>query len=268
MQNEFLDTALEAARAGAAELRRRWGRRLDITSKQPFDYATDADLASEEAVKGVIARRHPDHAILAEESAGDLAGAREAAGPLWIVDPLDGTTNYIHGIPHVAVSVGVAVDGALAAGVVLDVTRGEEFSAAAGQGAWLDGRPLRAADAPSPEQRLLLTGFPFRDKDALDAYLGLFKELFSQISGVRRAGTAALDLVYVAAGRAQGFWELGLKPWDMAAGILIVREAGGVVTDFGGGDNALWRGDLAAAAPGCHQWLQETCARWFPHLAG
>lgn len=262
--DNYLQTARLAAQAGAKVLRARWGGRLQVEPKQRFDFVTDADLASQEAVLAVIRARHPEHEVLAEETPADQARLASEQGPLWVVDPLDGTTNYIHGVPHVAVSVALVQQGRPQAGVVLDVMHEEEFSAVRGQGAWLAGRPLHVAESQGPERALLMTGFPFRRKDLLDPYLALFRDIFEQTAGVRRAGSAALDLAYVAAGRGQGFWELGLSPWDVAAGILLVEEAGGVVSDFAGGDGALWGGDVVAAAPGLYPWLQSACARRFP----
>ncbi len=262
--SQLLQTAREAARAGARVLARFVPADLAVDKKKNSDYVTQADRQAEEAVLGVIRRRHPDHHILAEESAAGRAVPDAADGVLWVVDPLDGTTNFIHGFPHYAVSVAALAGGRLAAGVVLDVTRDEEFYARAGGGAWLNGRPLAVSPPGRPRRSLLLTGFPFRDKERLQPYLELFAEIFSQVSGVRRAGAAALDLAYVAAGRAEGFWELGLAPWDVAAGILLVREAGGVVSDFDGGDQSLWRGDVVAAAPWIHGLLQGACGRHFP----
>ncbi|MEW5912873.1 MAG: inositol monophosphatase family protein [Thermodesulfobacteriota bacterium] len=262
--DNYLQTARLAAQAGAQVLRARWGGRLQVEPKQRFDFVTDADLASQEAVLAVIRARHPGHEVLAEETPADQARLASEQGPLWVVDPLDGTTNYIHGVPHVAVSVALVQQGRPQAGVVLDVMHEEEFSAVRGQGAWLAGRPLHVAESQGLERALLMTGFPFRRKDLLDPYLALFRDIFEQTAGVRRAGSAALDLAYVAAGRGQGFWELGLSPWDVAAGILLVEEAGGVVSDFAGGDGALWGGDVVAAAPGLHPWLQRACARRFP----
>jgi len=264
MEKELLATALEAARAGAQTLRGLWGGRLEIESKARFDFVTNADKKAEEAILGVIRERHPQHAVLAEESAGDYSEAAQEAGVLWVVDPLDGTTNFIHGIPHVAVSVAALIDGRPAAGAIMDVTRGEEFAAARGAGFTLDNQPMRASRADDPGQSILLTGFPYRQKDRLDKYLELFAQLFRQVAGIRRAGVAALDLAYVACGRAEAFWEMGLKPWDVAAGILMVEEAGGRVTDFDGGDQALWRGDIVAANQGLHQMVQQACGRVFP----
>ena len=259
---QYLQSARAAAQAGATALRAHWGHHLNVESKKSFDYVTDADLASENAVLKVLRQRHPEHDILSEETPADLARARAQQGPLWVVDPLDGTTNFIHGFPHVAVSVALLIQGRPVAGVVLDVTRDEEFVASRGGGAWLGERRLKVSELPR-ERALLMTGFPFREKGLLEVYLELFKALFGQCAGVRRAGAAALDLAYVAAGRGQGFWELGLKPWDLAAGILLVEEAGGVVSDFQGGDSALWGGDVVAATPELQPWIQGECGRLF-----
>jgi myo-inositol-1(or 4)-monophosphatase len=264
---QYLDSAKAAARAGAAALASHWGQRLHVENKKSFDYVTDADIASENVVLDEIRRRHPEHAILSEETPADLAQAKAQKGPLWVVDPLDGTTNFIHGFPHVAVSVALLLQGRPVVGVVLDLTKGEQFAASRGGGAWLGDQRLKVAELPR-ERALLLTGFPFRNKELLDPYLALFKEIFTQCAGVRRAGTASLDLAYVAAGRGQGFWELGLKPWDLAAGILLVEEAGGVVSDFQGGGGALWSGDIVAAARGLHPWLQGQCAAHFGKRGG
>ena len=209
MYESFVDTARRAARAGADQLRGRWGQRLEIESKKAYDFVTDADLASERAVLSLIAERHPEHAILSEESSPDQGQELAAQGPLWVVDPLDGTTNYIHGFPHVAVSIALLLEGRPVVGVIRDVMRGEEFWAARGQGAWLDGEPIKVRQADSPGRSLLMTGFPFREKDILDTYLELFKELFSATAGVRRAGSAALDLAYVARWAGTGILGIG-----------------------------------------------------------
>jgi myo-inositol-1(or 4)-monophosphatase len=237
---------------------------LQVEQKQRFDFVTNADRKAEEAVLSVIREKHPDHAILAEESAGDFSRAAQTPGVLWVVDPLDGTTNFIHGFPHVAVSVAALENGTPSAGVIIDVTRGEEFACARDQGFTLNGNKAKVSAIRDPARALLLTGFPFRQKDRLDSYLELFAELFHQTSGIRRAGAAALDLAYVAAGRAEAFWEMGLKPWDLAAGLLMVEEAGGVVSDFDGGGQALWRGDVVAANPKLHGVVQAACGRMFP----
>lgn len=261
---DLLESARLAAAAGARVLNSLWGQRLEIEQKQDFDFVTQADRQSQAAVLELLGERHPGQACLAEEEAGAYPPPQAASGVLWVVDPLDGTTNYIHGIPHVAVSVGALVDGQPSVGVVRDVTRGEEFYASRGGGAWLGQTRLRVSPRQEPASSLLLTGFPFRDKGRINPYLALFKELFLQVAGVRRPGAAALDLAYVAAGRAEGFWEMGLKPWDLAAGILLVQEAGGLVSDFGGGGQALWRGDVVAACPGLHGLMRQACGRFFP----
>ena len=241
-----------------------WGHHLNIEQKDRFDFVTNADKQAEQSVLDVIRKNHPDHAILAEESAGDFSGAAQTKGVLWVVDPLDGTTNYIHGFPHVAVSVAAVENGQPRAGAIIDVTRHEEFTAARGEGVFLNQQPVKTSPVKEPGQALLLTGFPFRQKHRLKPYLELFAELFEQMSGIRRAGTASLDLAYVAAGRAEAFWEMGLKPWDLAAGILMVQEAGGLVSDFDGGEQALWRGDIVAANQSLHPLVQAACGRKFP----
>ncbi len=265
MESQLLETARASAAAGAQVLRGRWGSRLAVENKDRFDFVTDADRQAEAAVLEVIGQRHPDHALLAEESSsGRWRDLCCAPGVTWVVDPLDGTTNFIHGFPHVAVSVAAVSRGRPLAGVVADVTKGEEFWAVRGEGAFLGGQRLRTSAQTDPERALLCTGFPFRDRARLAPYLELFQELFLQVSDVRRAGAAALDLAYVAAGRAEGFWEMGLKPWDLAAGMLLVEEAGGVVSDFAGGGETLWRGDVVAACPGLHGLMRAACARRFP----
>ena len=261
----LLETAVLAANAGAAVLREKWSQPRQIQRKQRFDFVTDADRASQDAVLSAISRLRPGDAILAEEDAEDYSHAAGTPGVLWVIDPLDGTTNFIHGFPMVAVSVAAVVDGIPEAGVVIDVVRNEVFSAERGKGAWLNGQDIAVHGIADRSQCLLLTGFPFRDRARLDRYMELFKELFRQVSGMRRAGAAALDLAYVAAGRAQAFWELGLKPWDMAAGILLIKEAGGITSDFGGGAHELWRGDIVAGAPEVHPWVQQVCGKYFPN---
>jgi myo-inositol-1(or 4)-monophosphatase len=264
VEAQLLQTARQAAAAGAEIIKAMWDHQHQVEQKQRFDFVTDVDRLSQAAVLKVIASRHPGHAVLAEEGVGVYPPPGADSGVLWVVDPLDGTTNFIHGLPHVAVSVAALLDGQPVAGVVRDVTRGEEFRAVKGGGAWLGQRRLRVSTQDDPALSLLLTGFPFKDKGRLPRYLELFKELFLQVSDVRRAGAAALDLAYVAAGRAEGFWEMGLKPWDLAAGLLLVQEAGGKISDFDGGGESLWRGDVVAAGPGMHALMQEACGRHFP----
>lgn len=241
--------------------------RADAARKRRGDFVTEADRESERRILEVLAREFPDHAVVAEES-----GARASEGSLcWIVDPLDGTANYVHGFPMFAVSIAL-YDGSLPlAGLVLDPVRSEWFTARAGQGAWLDrGEPgsavrLTVADAADPDEGpLLATGFPFKDRAQLGRYLAAFGELFGRASDMRRAGSAALDLAYVASGRVDGFWEMALNPWDIAAGEILVLEAGGRVSDWRGGDGHRETGWIAAAGRVTHDLLTSILA---PHAA-
>jgi myo-inositol-1(or 4)-monophosphatase len=263
---EALSVAREAAREGIEVLLSRWAAigRGQATRKNPRDLVTEADRESERVILERLARAFPDDAIVAEES-GDRAGGGSLR---WIVDPLDGTTNYVHGFPMFAISIALYdVDRPLA-GLVVDPVREEWFSAAAGEGAWLDrGDPAGAtrivvADAIDPEEGpLLATGFPFRNPSRMPRYLAAFGELFGRSSDMRRAGSAALDLAYVAAGRVDGFWEMDLNPWDIAAGELLVLEAGGLVSDWRGGRSHRETGWIAAGGPETHAFLTSILGR-------
>ncbi len=255
---ELRDACVEAVRRGGAILAERFTQPRTIQRKGVIDLVTDADKASEEALLGFLRGRFPGAAILAEES-GEHAGS--ASGELrFYVDPLDGTTNYAHGIPHFAVTVAVADGAGLAAGATLDPLRGELFTAVRGGGAFLGDRRLTVSRCPTLRDALLVTGFPYDVHERPDAPLALFGAFIRRARAVRRFGSAALDLAYVAAGRFDGFWELSLKPWDVAAGILIAREAGATVTDMGGGDGMLASGDIVAAAPALHAPMLEVIA--------
>ncbi len=246
----LLDHMEEAARLAGEVLRRRQADRgrLGVESKGLNDFVTAVDREAEDAIVGYLEERHPGVPFLAEESA-----ARKATAPeRWIVDPLDGTTNYIHGYPVYGVSIAFQAGGRIQAGAVYDPCRDEMFTATPGGGAHLDGRPLQVASTPDLRQALLVTGFPFRELAHLDVYLAGFRRLLTASAGVRRDGSAALDLCFVAAGRCDGFWENGLSPWDVAAGGLMVAEAGGVVTDYAGGDGWLEGRQIVAATPGIH----------------
>jgi myo-inositol-1(or 4)-monophosphatase len=250
-REQLLATALEAARAGADVVMaaHRSGRAVAYSLKGQNDFVTAVDREAESAIVGAIRRRHPDHGILAEESA-----ATDPGGPVrWIIDPLDGTTNFIHGFPvfSVAVAAAAAREGPpeeedVLAGVILDPVRGETFTAVKGKGAFLGGERLAVAGRESLETCLLTTGFPFRAQHLLETYLAIFKDLHHRTQGIRRAGSAALDLAYTACGRADGFFEFQLRVWDIAAGTLLVREAGGAVADFSGGKRFLTTGDIVA----------------------
>ncbi|WP_044871959.1 inositol-phosphate phosphatase [Pseudomonas sp. LFM046] len=250
----MLNIALRAARS-AGELIFRSIERLDVISvneKDAKDYVTEVDRAAELSIVQALRKAYPNHGILGEEG-GLLEGKGEGADYLWIIDPLDGTTNFIRGVPHFAVSIACKYKGRLEHAVVLDPVRQEEFTASRGRGAALNGRRLRVSPRKSLEGALLGTGFPFRENqlDNLDSYLGMFRSLVGQTAGIRRAGSASLDLAYVAAGRFDAFWEFGLSEWDMAAGALLVQEAGGLVSDFTGGHDFLEKGHVVAGNTKC-----------------
>ena len=227
----------------------------EIFEKAADDLVTVADKESEAILAEGLARLMPDAAIVGEEAvAGDPALMRLLGEKLcWIIDPLDGTTNFLRGIPHFAVSIACKYRGRLEHAVVLDPVRQEEFTASRGRGAQLNGRRLRVSGRTSLDGALLGTGFPFRDNqmDNLDNYLGMFRALVGQTAGIRRAGAASLDLAYVAAGRFDAFWESGLSEWDMAAGALLIQEAGGLVSDFTGGHDFLEKGHIVAGNTKC-----------------
>lgn len=217
---------------------------LEVRAKTQNDFVTEVDRAAEEAIIEVIREAYPDHAILAEESGED--GQSEFQ---WIIDPLDGTTNFIHGMPQYAVSIALAQKGVLQQAVIYDTSRNELFTATRGRGAFLNDRRIRVSKRARMNEALLGTGFPFKQLQHVDAYLGMFRELTEKTAGLRRPGAASLDLAYVACGRFDGFFEIGLSPWDMAAGALLVSEAGGLVSDFGGEADYLKTGNLVAGSP-------------------
>lgn len=235
-----------------------YGRVARIDVKRHLDFVTDVDHRSEETVIRHILRAFPDHAILAEES-----GARAESPYRWIIDPLDGTTNFIHGLPMFAVSIALEAHGQLQIGVVYEPLRKELFVAERGAGAFLNDRAIRVSPAQDRARCLLATGFPFRNLDGVDEYLAMFRSLMSQVSGIRRPGSAALDLCYLAAGRVDGFWELNLSPWDIAAGALMIEEAGGRITRFNGGPDFLYRGHVIGSNGHLHEWLLETARASF-----
>ena len=227
----FLTTAIEAVvKAGDLQLAS-LGRDIRIDKKGAIDLVTDVDVAVEQMFRALIAERFPDHQILAEEMGGSAA---VPAGPCWVFDPIDGTTNFAHGVPIFCASLALEIDGVAEVGVVFDPNRQELFTAERGGGAFLNGRPLRVSAARTLVDALLVTGFPYDVHQRLDEIIGLFRAFIGRARAVRRLGSAAIDLCYVAAGRMDGFWESDLKPWDVAGGALIVTEAGGVVTNMDG----------------------------------
>jgi myo-inositol-1(or 4)-monophosphatase len=243
----MLNIAVRAARKAGSVINRASldGSGLEVRSKRQNDFVTRVDTAAEEAIIDVVKKAYPDHAILAEES-GAADGAAEYQ---WIIDPLDGTTNFIHGFPQYCVSVGIRHRGALAHGVVYDPNRNELFTASKGRGAFLNDRRIRVSKCLRLGDALVGTGFPFRELTRIDRYTGQLKNMMEKSAGVRRAGAAALDLAYVACGRLDAFWEMGLSPWDMAAGALLIQEAGGLVGDLRGDDGYLDSGEIACATP-------------------
>ncbi len=251
--------AAQAARVGGAVLldQARGCRDLAVDEKARNDFVTAADRASEEAILAWLRGRFPGYGILAEESAAE----HRFDGPVWIVDPLDGTTNFIHGFPMWCVSVALAVDGVPVAGAVFDPVHDEMFSASRGDGALLQGQPIRVAGRMGLGGCLLATGFPFKIQERLTEYLRSFEAFARATAGIRRAGSAAIDLCSVAAGRFDGFWEMSLAPWDVAAGGLIIQEAGGVVSDFSGRDTWLRTGHIVAGNPRVHAAMLEVLRR-------
>jgi myo-inositol-1(or 4)-monophosphatase len=254
------DIAREAILSAGSLLEEAFRRGVEgsVTEKDRNDFVTEVDTQSERLIGEKLSRAYPDIGIMAEEE-----GAVPDQSQYWIIDPLDGTTNFIHGYPQIGVSIALSEDGETRLGLVHDPLRGELFEAVKGEGAFCNGSQISISAAGTLEESLLGTGFPFRVYQHLDSYLEVFKELFLRCRGVRRAGAAVLDLCHVAAGRLDGFWELYLKPWDMAAGALIVTEAGGVVSDFFGGPDYLGSGHIIASTPAIYEEIHAATARHF-----
>ncbi len=228
---------------------------LTWESKGRFDFVSDVDRASEQALGEVIAARHPDATLLAEEGS---PGAQSTRGLVFVADPLDGTTNFLHGVPWYAVSVAALVDGVIAAGAIINAATGELFSATAGGGARRAGEPMRVSSTTDPARALIASGFPFSREDEIARYVAMLPPVMRATSGIRRAGAAALDLADVACGRFDAFWELRLSPWDIAAGLLLVRESGGIVTTLDGAFCPVAETSVVAGNPAMHAWLLET----------
>jgi myo-inositol-1(or 4)-monophosphatase len=244
-----------AARAGSyLESVQRPAGPADWTLKGARDFVTEVDRITERMIVNVLLEGEPRSRVVGEELAPELI----TDGLVWIVDPLDGTTNFLHGFPSYAVSIGASLDGKLLAGVVLDVPRGRTYWAADGAGAWLGDQRLQVSTIDNPEFALIGTGFPFRDTSHLEEYQRQFALVAKGTSGIRRPGAAALDLVDVAAGRFDGFWEQRLSAWDIAAGTLLIREAGGAVTDLTGRNIGIEHTSVVAGNPAIHAWLIET----------
>ena len=229
----LINIAVSAARAAGRVIMRELPKadQLKVSAKAANDFVSEVDRNAEAVAVGTIRKAYPEHAILAEES-----GASGGGEVRWIIDPLDGTTNFLHGFPQFAVSIGIEVRGRLEHGVIYNPYNQELYVASRGQGATLDGRRIRVSRRASLDGALIGTGFPFRESENLDRYLEMLKAVMEDTAGVRRPGAAALDLAYVAAGRLDGFWELNLQAWDIAAGIVLIREAGGRVVDLADDD--------------------------------
>ncbi len=241
----MLNTAVKAARkAGGIITRASFDLdKLTVRSKRQKDYVSEVDHAAEEAIISILRQTYPDHGILAEES----GQSDSKSDHLWVIDPLDGTTNFLHGFPQYCVSIGLLVKGVPTQGVIYDPNRDELFTATRGVGAYLNDRRIRVSKTDRMEAALMGTGFPFREVSNLDDYIRMMRNVMLATSGIRRPGAAALDLAWVAAGRIDGFWEIGLSPWDMAAGALLVREAGGLIGDLDGNDKFLESGRVVAS---------------------
>lgn len=246
-----LNIAIKAARR-AGQIINRASNDLDllkVSAKQPNDFVTEVDRAAEAIIIETLQEAYPSYGILAEES-GETAGKGSGETEYqWIIDPLDGTTNFIHGMPQYAVSIALTKGGIIDQGVVFDPNRNELFTASKGGGAFLNERRIRVSRRLKLQDSLIGTGFPYREFKHIDTYLSIFKELSQKTAGLRRPGAASLDLAYIACGRYDGFWEFGLSPWDMAAGALLISEAGGLVSDLRGEANYLETGNLIAGTP-------------------
>ncbi|MEX2524954.1 MAG: inositol monophosphatase family protein [Gammaproteobacteria bacterium] len=244
--NPMLNIGIRAARAAGDQIIRYMDRVQDLPvhNKGRNDFVSEVDRHAESVIIDTILKSYPDHSILAEESGEQGNGDYQ-----WIIDPLDGTTNYLHAFPHFAVSIALRVRGELSQAVIYDPLKQELFTASRGSGAFLNNRRIRVSQRKSLDGALLGTGFPFGDSDRLEEFIESFRAIFPMTSGIRRAGAASLDLAYVACGRLDGFWEYNLNVWDIAAGVLLVEEAGGLVGDLHGGSRHLESGDILTGTP-------------------
>ena len=252
----LLATCVAAAARAADVVRSGAERRETLTweSKGRFDFVSDVDRSSEAALAEVIAQRHPDATLLAEEGSPDASATH---GLVFVADPLDGTTNFLHGMPWYAVSIAALVDGVPVAAAIINAATGALFTATAGGGARHAGAPMRVSTITDPARSLVATGFPFTREEEIARYVPMLPAIMRATSGIRRAGAAALDLADVACGRYEAFWELRLSPWDLAAGILLVREAGGIVTTLEGEPCRVAETSVVAGNPSMHGWLLD-----------
>lgn len=246
----MLNTAIKAARRAAAIINRASFDidRVKVIEKAPNDFATEVDRAAEQAVIEILTSAYPSHAVLAEES-GASTNLHDDNENVWIIDPLDGTTNFIHGFPQYCVSIALQHRGQITQAVIYDPTRNDLFTATKGAGAYLNDKRLRVSKRDRMQDALIGTGFPYRNMQGLEEYIEMFRIMTQKCAGLRRPGAAALDLAYVAAGRLDGFFEKGLRTWDMAAGSLLVTEAGGIVGTFDGESDYLYKDEVIAGNP-------------------
>lgn len=263
----MITVALGAARKAALVLEKltQHNGPQQIESKGRNDYVTEVDKAVEKEIIYHLRKAYPTHCIRAEEG-GEIEG--EDKDSEWIIDPIDGTTNFINGLPHFAISIAYAYKGQLQHAVILDPSKQEEFTASRGKGATLNNRRIRVTDRRGLDGALIATGIPFNGYsfENIDAYLAALKSIAGQTAGIRRMGAASLDLAYVAAGRYDGFWEMNLKPWDIAAGMLLIKEAGGLISDFRGGNSMLESGNIVCGSPRVFKPLLQTIGKNMGHI--
>ena len=257
----MLNIAVKAARRAGAIINRASQDigTLTIKSKNYNDFVSEVDVAAERAIIDTLKDAYPDHGFLGEES----GSSENQSDFIWIIDPLDGTTNFLHNFPQYCVSIALQHKGEITQAVIYEPNRNDLYTATKGRGAFLNDKRIRVSKCDKLQQSLIGTGFPFRDFKHLDTYLSMFKSMLQKTSGIRRPGSAALDLAYVANGSLDAFWEIGLSPWDIAAGALLVQEAGGIISNLNGKDGWLESGNVLAASPKIYDAMVETLA---PHL--
>lgn len=251
--------AVNAAKKASRIILSYLGKALTVDEKKKHDFVTAADREAEEVLIRTLRHTYPEHDILAEESGEHTSRSSFR----WIIDPLDGTTNFIHGFPFFCVSIALEIEGNLVMGIVYDPNRNELFSAIRGHGAFLNRARIHVSDCTDPSRALLATGFPYRDYTHAEPYMRLFKHYMTHTAGIRRPGSAALDLCYLACRRIDGFWELYLKPWDVAAGAVIILEAGGILSDFSGGSDYIFGGNIIGSNPYLHSWMAQAAQKCF-----